>query len=217
MLCVDAVDFLNRLPPNASQLIKSLRLTPLLSQLDLIDGHGTFKEGRLLMTFIATEMKLRDIAIDMPTDPAAEAADKKDPRLGDSFVGEDLSEYWTWYFLYFICGAFALGHWDSIRLVHPKVYSDSIGVYAYENLRVHAQPTLLREKHRSILEELRPCGQINPTLESMGIRDLEINLRDIDRVNQIVGDAWKKNGFEVERGEQRAGEQGTVLIVRRVK
>lgn len=198
MTCENALEFLQRLPQSARSQIRSLRLCRCMMAFYDIRNH--IDVATRLAGFILEAMSLDTVTLAMPDDLT----------VGDFFGGD--YDWWSWLLHRKSIEAFRDGHFTQLRLSHPRHYSEKADVHDFHNVRSVEKWLLGMEKWESIEERIQAYWGHHHRL--VYVPAVFYNTRETLR--ELARKTLLENGFVIQRDEPEPGENGTVLVIRRV-
>lgn len=202
MTCAKALRFFDELRWESSAGIDRLAFTKRIAQEgEEEEDENSAVEADVLANFIADEMPfLQDVTVPVPDEPVEGGSRRA-------------FQEWMWHFPQFLCEEFTNDSFQTIRLVHPRVYTNTdIPVYAYRNLMQLQRHVLGDDFVDEVWRDRVPDDLRMPLRPPQDAAELH----KLRRLGSIFWWAWREKNYVVERGEQRAGEEGTVLVIRRL-
>ncbi|KAK7177606.1 hypothetical protein PSPO01_16347 [Paraphaeosphaeria sporulosa] len=196
--CKTTLSCLKCFPQSALLSIRSIHLRHALMSADDCDNRDYAKE---LGRFIVENMALESITLVVPDDMNA-GTDGKDNGQYEWFM-------WTLHTA--AIEAFKQGQFLEVRFAHPKQYYGKPNVFSFHNIENHIEQMLLgscqalSDRRSSYWESYYRSHD-----EGVPCQDTPV------AVYELVYTIWKAAGYTIDYDDCCMGEEGTVLVLRRV-
>ena len=196
--CKTTLSCLKSFTQSALLSIQSIHLRDSLMSADDYDNQDYAKE---LGRFIVEDMGLRSITLVVPDD------------LNAGTDGKDNGQYewFMWTLHKAAIEAFKQGQFFEVRFAHPKQYYKKPNVFSFHNIENHIEEMLLGSCQA--LSDRRNCywdSYYRSHDEGVSCQDTPA------AVYKLVCTTWKAAGYTLDYDDCRMGEEGTVLVLRRV-
>lgn len=201
MSCLDALTYLQSLSKDGLSKIKALSLSRKFPKDD--DGT-THLHAEKLCKVIVEDMRLTSLTLPVPDDFRATI----DREIGCM----DQYDLFTWTLHTALIEAFKGGHFSEIRLAHPEPCANYVDVYSFGNVEFFLVDALMKDWKGVMNEAFNRYYRSRPAAYLSGT----VTEKALDAFNKYIHDTWARAGYCIERYGNRPGEDGTVLVIRRV-